>query len=189
MMSGQQLPPPPEPRPAVRYSRPVETGQTVCVACKLPGGVLLRVFEPYTRMDPQQDGTAKPVKEWRAIPDLKFSVKGPWVASAGQAFMPQNSAVAQLLPGGFAITYGVPKDLWDRWLDQNKETNLVRKGIIFAAPSMMAATEEAKKARDVKSGLEPVDPNNPATRMPGGVDRRLRVSILQEGGEDTSPRY
>ena len=189
MQSGQELPPPPEPTPAVRYSRPRTTGETVAVACKLPGGLLLRVFDPFEYEDPQRDGSTKTVKSWRPVPDQQFAIRGPWVASAGQAYNRTNSAVAELLPGGYAITYGVPKELWDKWLHQNKTTNLVKKRIVFAMPSLQAATEEARKPenRAVKSGMEPVDPDNPAQRMPGG-DRRVRISILQEGEPGTSPR-
>jgi hypothetical protein len=162
----------------------------VTVACKVPNGLLLRVFAQHIYDDPQQDGTTKKVKSWRPIPGVQFAVKGPWAASAGQAFMRGNSAVAELLPGGYALTHGVPKDIWDRWLAQNKDTPLVQKRIVFASPSMAQATEDAKDpdARKVKSGLEPVDQDNPAARMPGGVDRRLRMSILQEGEPGTSPR-
>jgi hypothetical protein len=55
---------------------------------------------------------------------------------------------------------------------------------------MQQATEDAKDpdARKVKSGLEPINQDNPAERMPGGVDRRLRMSVLQEGEPGTSPR-
>ena len=85
------------------------------------------------------------------------------------------------------MTYGVPKDLWDLWYEQNKSSKLVRQKVVFAAPSLPAATAEARENRAVKSGMEPVDPDNPAQRMPGG-DRRVRISMLNEGEPGTSPR-
>jgi hypothetical protein len=187
--SGQQLPPPPEPTPVIRYSRPRSTGATVAVACKLPGGLLLRIFAPFEYEDPQRDGSTKTVKSWRPIPGEQFALKGTWVATAGQAYQKTNSAVAELLPGGYAITYGVPRAIWDRWYEQNRNTPLVQKRIVFAASSLQQATVDAKteESRKVKSGLEPVDPEDPARRMPGGVDRRLRMSMLTEG-EGTTPR-
>jgi hypothetical protein len=194
MQSGQQLPPPPEPTPAIRFSRPVTVGETVTVACKVPNGLLLRIFAEYTYMDPQQDGTSKPTKAYREIPNKRFAVKGPWAASAGQAYMRNNSAVAELLPGGYALTYGVPKDIWDKWYEQNRDTPLVQKRVIFATTSMAQATIDAKNERAVQSGLEPVDPDNPAAKLPGGRDRelrnrgQLRLSMLDEGEPGTTQR-
>ena len=184
----EELPAPPQPRPAIPTSEPATTGETVTVACKLPAGLLLRIFQKQKYMEPTQSGVMKETDVWVAIPGRQYAVRGTWAASAGQAYNQGNTAVAELLPGGFALTHGVPKDIWDEWYAQNKDTAIVRKGVVFAAPGMQAATVEAKQARNVKSGLEPLDPDKPAERMPGGVDRRLRVSILQEGGPDTSPR-
>ena len=165
---------------------PATTGETVMVACKLPHGVLLRIFDWQEYDEQQRDGTVKRAK--RAIPlETEFVVRGPWVASAGQAYNRANSAVAELLPGGYALTHGCPKDLWDRWYDQNRMTALVRNKIIFAHASQPTVNEEACGLRQVKSGMEPLDPRNPAERMPGGVDRRLRLGILEQG-EGTTPR-
>ena len=188
---GQELPPPPPPRPAVRHSRPRSTGSTVTVACKLPGGLLLRCFQEYKEQEPQRDGTNKEVRIWRPIPTMQFAVRGTWVGSAGQAFAKGNSAVAELLPGGYCLTHGVPKDVWDLWYSQNKDTQLVRNRVIFAVSSYTSAVEEAKKQRNVRSGLEPVDPAEPFRKMPGGANRAergLRVEVLAEDDGMTSPR-
>ena len=188
MQYGQELPPPPEPQPAIRYSRPVTTGDTVTVACKLPHGLLLRIFVEHYYDDPQQDGSLKRVKSYRPVTDQQFVLKGTWAAIAGQAYNRTNSAVAELLPGGYALTYGVRKDLWDQWYEQNKTSKLVKQRVVFASPSLQAATAEARENRSVKSGMEPVDPDNPAQRMPGGMDRRLRMSILNADEPGTSQR-
>ena len=92
------------------------------------------------------------------------------------------------LPGGYALTYGVRKDLWDQWYEQNKTSKLVKQRVVFASPSLQAATAEARENRSVKSGMEPVDPDNPAQRMPGGMDHRLRMSILNADEPGTSQR-
>jgi len=187
MASEQQAPPPPIPRPVVRPSEPATTGATVTVACKLPSGLLLRVFAEEKHMEPTQSGEAKPVQVWRPIPGRQFAIRGTWTASAGQAFARNNPAVAELLPGNYALTHGVPKDLWDLWLSQNKNSHIVRNRVVFAFENFQTATDEAKKARDVRSGLEPLNPDRPAERMPGGVDRRVRMDVLIHD-EGTSPR-
>ena len=191
-MLGQDIPPPPVPQPAVRHSRPRTTGSTVTVACKLPGGLLLRCFQQYKEEEPQRDGRTKTVKVWRPIPTMQFAVRGTWVGSAGQAFAKGNPAVAELLPGGYCLTHGVPKDIWDMWYSQNKDTPIVQKRVIFAvASSYSDAVGEAQKGRAVRSGLEPVDPAEPFRKMPGGqnrAERGLRVEVLEENDGMTSPR-
>jgi len=155
----------------------------------MPQGLILRAFAEETYMEPQRDGTNQKVKRYKATGE-QFVIKGVQTASAGQAFA-ANPAVRELLPGGFALTYGVPKGLWDNWLHHNRNSQIVKRGVIFAMPSMQAATEEAKKHADTKSGLEPVDQANPGARMPGGqsrAERQLKVEMLETGGPDTSPR-
>jgi hypothetical protein len=155
----------------------------------MPGGIMLRVFAPFEYEDPQRDGSTKTVKAWRPIPSLQFSVKGPYKATAGQAYQQRNSAVMELLPGGYALTYGVPKETWDRWYEQNKNTQLVTKRVIFASPSLPQATVDARtdEARKVKSGLEPIDPDNLAARIGGGA-RGLKVTALDENEPGTLSR-
>lgn len=165
------------PRPAQPLSRPATTGDTVTVACKMPHGLLLRIFDWEDFDEPMRDGTMRQGRRARDTGE-HFTVRGTWTASAGQAYMPQNTAVAELLPGGYALTSGVPKDFWDRWYEQNKHSSLVRERVIFAYASHTTVTEEAAKLRAVQSGLEPLDRANPGARMPGGVDRRLRIGVL-----------
>lgn len=186
MANDIDLPPPPEPRPVIRHNRPRSTGATVVVACKHPQGVILRMFEKETYQEPTQTGS-RDTERYRPIPDKTWVIRGTYVASAGQAYNRKNSAVAELLPGGYALTHGVPKEIWDNWLHYNRNTRMVRNHVIFAMPSMTAAAAEAKKLRAVKSGLEPLDPDKPAERMPGGVDRRLRMNVLIQD-EGTSSR-
>jgi len=174
--------------PAVnRSDAPQTTGETVTIACKLPHGLVLRVFAWEEFDEPMRDGSFKRSKRARPIETMEYTVRGTWTASAGQAYARNNNAVTDLLPGGYALTYGVPKDTWDLWYEQNRHSALVRNNIIFAQLTHVKATEQSKELRSVKSGLEPLDPDKPGERMPGGVDRRLRLGIL-ETGEGTSPR-
>lgn len=178
-MANSQLPPAGEPRPVIPVSRPAMVGATVTVACKLPHGLKLRIFawEKYDEL--MRDGTVREGKRSRPIPDMEFVVRGTWVASAGQAYNQNNAITRELLPGGYAITYGCPKDLWDLWYEQNKESNLVRNHIVFA--SVGSPNDEAHEHSGVLSGMEPVNKDAPGERMPGGVDRRLKIGVLETG--------
>jgi hypothetical protein len=37
--------------------------------------------------------------------------------------------------GGYALTEGIPKDFWERWLRQNKDAPCVVKKLVFALPA------------------------------------------------------
>jgi hypothetical protein len=178
-LSGVDVPDQRPPHPPTRLTRAATTGDTVTVACKLPHGVILRVFEWEEFDEPMRDGTIRRGRRGRPIDDQQFTIRGTWVGSAGQAYHAHNSAVAELLPGGFALTQGVPKELWDLWHEQNRHSALVKNKIIFAHATHTTMQTEAAGFRDVKSGLEPLDPARPGERMPGGMDRRLKMDILQ----------
>ena len=187
-----ELPAPAPPSPAIRNDSPVTTGATVTVACKLPHGLILRIFEMEEYQEPMRDGSWKTMERAREIPDKRFVVRGTWVGSAGQAYARGNSAVAELLPGGYAITHGCPKELWDIWHKQNKESMLVKNRVIFAHPDHASVTQSAQSNRDVTSGMEPIHPDNPGERLgrpaatPPGA--RLRAIGRLETDEGTSPR-
>lgn len=166
-------------RPATRASAPATTGDTVTVACKMPHGLILRIFDWEDFDEPMRDGTMRTGKRARDTGE-HFTLRGTWTASAGQAYMPNNPAIAELLPGGYALTPGVPKDLWEKWYEQNRESAIVRERIVFAHAVHHTVVSEATQMRQVVTGLEPLDRANPAARMPGGVDRRLRIGILDE---------
>ena len=176
-MANNSLPPVEQPRPVMPVSRPVTTGDTVTVACKLPHGIKLRVFEWEKYDELLRDGTVREAKRSRPIEGAEFTVRGTWVASAGQAYSASNQMVRDLLPGGYAITTGCPRDIWDRWLEQNKESPLVRNAIIFASAS--SVDKQAHENAGVLSGMEPINKEAPGARMPGGVDRRLKIGILE----------
>jgi hypothetical protein len=179
MPEFSQHPPPPVPTPATPVSRPTRTGDTVCVACKLPSGIILRIFVWETYAEPRRDGTVnREARRAIPVPGVEpFVIKGVWAASAGQGYNANNGAVADLLPGGYAITDGVPKDIWDKWLDQNKASRLVVNHIIFAHKDRPSLIQEVRKHSAILCGMEPLDRANPGARM-GGIDRRLRIGVL-----------
>ena len=182
MVEVFQPPPPPNPRPAVHYSRPTKTGDTVFVACNLPHGLILRVFEWEKYTEPKRDGTVGDAKRSVPIAGMEFIVRGPWSASAGQAYVANNGAIGDLLPGGYAISEGCPKEVWTGWLEQNKRSHLVLNRIVRANKSRLDLIAEIVKDAGVLSGLEPLDRANPGARM-GGIDRRLRFGIMEQGNE------
>lgn len=133
-----------------------QTTGTVVVACKLPMGMILRTFEMREVTQLTQAGTAMKVPMAYAK-ERKYFVNGPSHA--------QNKAPKSELRDSFALTPGVPADLWNEWLEQNKDSDLVRNGLIFAAGDDRSIKANATDNDKQKSGLERLDPK----AMPEGL--------------------
>jgi hypothetical protein len=131
---------------------------TVTVACKLPAGLVLRVFDMVETQEPVMGGGYRAVKVARERPH-RITLKG-WSHA-------QNMAPNAPIIGGFALTPNVDKDFWDAWLTQNQELDAVRNGLIFAHEKPVNAEAEAKDKKTVKSGLERLDP----AKLPKGIQK------------------
>jgi hypothetical protein len=122
---------------------------TVTAACKLPHGLTLRVFDMVETQEAVMGGGFRPVKMARELP-TRITLKG--VSHA------QNAAPNAPMISGFALTHGVPKEFWDLWLAQNKDTDVVKNGLVFAHEKDGSTAAEAKEKEKVRSGLERLDP-------------------------------
>ena len=77
----------------------------------------------------------------------------------GRRFRVKGSNAAGII-GGFGITPGVPKDLWDAWHKQHEQLEFVRKGLIFAYEKSTDTSARAKEVGvELTSGMDPIDPN------------------------------
>jgi hypothetical protein len=142
---------------------PATTGETVCVGCRLPNGLILRVFEWVDDVEASPLGI-RSVRVSREIPGSRFVING-WRESA-HVNPNQYDRIAQDFPNMFAITSGVPKDLWDKWFEQNCNTPLVENGQVFSTPTAHDANIEAKTRTGIRAGLEPLDPDRPELSVP-----------------------
>ncbi|KMJ45450.1 hypothetical protein ABLB69_14425 [Xenorhabdus khoisanae] len=59
---------------------------------------------------------------------------------------------------GFGLTYGVNAELWQAWLAENKDRDLVINGLIFAHEQEASTKAEAKEKQKTKSGTERIQP-------------------------------
>jgi hypothetical protein len=138
--------------------------ETVTVACKLPQGLILRVFT-MEEVDVQMlNGPPKKVRQANQESARRFVVNG---FAHAQNRAPNYEVVGPVITfadgtgeGGYALTEGCPKDLWEAWLDQNKTSMMVRNGLIFALPKRDDARAKGLEQQAIKSGLERLDPNN-----------------------------
>lgn len=82
---------------------------------------------------------------------------------------------------GAALTYGVDKDFFDKWLEQNKDSEMVKNGLIFAAEKGEDVSAEARARVKTLSGLEPLNPEGDR-RMPKKINGRVGSIAVQGGG-------
>lgn len=138
-----------EPAKAVQgpARQPSSAGAKVTVACKLPHGLRIRAFEFVTENEPVMGGGIKEVRVARP--------RGEPILINGTAF-PFGQVPNYRIVAGYALTEGVDKDTWDAWLEDNKNSAMVRNGMIFAYEKTAEAVDAAKDHRKLKSGLEPL---------------------------------
>jgi hypothetical protein len=119
----------------------------VTVACKIPNGLELRVMAPKEEHEQVMGGGSRLV--------TKYYQTGESVAIKG---CDARFGVPIITHGGYALTTGVDKDFWDAWLEQNKETALVKNNLIFAMAREDSAVSKSREMAEIKSGMEPIDP-------------------------------
>lgn len=132
---------------------------TVTVACKLPHGLMLRLFRMEEHDEPVMGGGTKTVKRAVAI--------GETLTILGVAAPFGKSPKAQIV-GGYALTPGVDADFFKAWMDQNKDSAVVRNKLVMhhEKPDMVA--KKAEELAAIRSGLEPLTPDSDP-RIPRGV--------------------
>jgi hypothetical protein len=130
---------------------------TVTVACKLPHGLILRLFRMETRNEPVMGGGTREVQ-------VATQVGEPVVIKGYAAPFGQVPSVP--IEGGYALTPNVDADFWAAWVKQNEDHDAVRNRLIFANEKSESAQRKAKDQTKVRSGLEPIDPQ----RLPKGIE-------------------
>lgn len=131
-------------------------GGTVSVGCKLPAGLILQVFEMREGSELVMGGGVRSVK---VAQRLEKAVR---LNGSATVF---GTAPEHQIVGGYGITDGVDAEFFDLWQKQNADSEIVQKRLVFACSKNDAVMSEARAGRDVKSGLEPIDPNN----LPKGI--------------------
>lgn len=130
----------------------VATAKHVTVACKHPAGIILQLQQKVTRRQPLPGGGNVEIEEWEKIgPQVKLN---GFAIPRGPDLNPDN--IPQI-SGGFALTHGVDAEFFRKWMDQNKDSDIVKNGLVFAAENPTYAADKAKeRKKDVVSGLEPL---------------------------------
>jgi hypothetical protein len=144
-----------------------DTAKTVTVACKMPNGVLLRLFKAETVQEPVPGGGFRDVQVMRHTGDV-VRING-YAAEAGK------SPASPMTDEGYALTYGVSRDFWDQWLSQNRDLAMVENKLIFAHASSQSAKAESRDHAKTRNGLEPMaikgDPRSPRSPRVGEIEK------------------
>jgi hypothetical protein len=125
--------------------------ETVTVASKLQLGLQLQLQAPYTVTEEVFGGGVRD--------KTRYHKTGKTVVIAGCA-LDRGGPSDKHLVGGFALTPGVDKEFWDAWLEQHRDFPPVKNGEIFAYERLATVTGEAKEKASLKTGGEPLDPDN-----------------------------
>lgn len=130
-------------------SAPQRSGETVTVALKMPHGIIMQCYKMEEVPVPTMGGY---IKQNMARQD------GPSFTLNGYA-CETGKTPACIVSGGYALTPGVPKDLYTRWLKENAELDLVKNKLIFAFEKLDMARDKAEEREDLRCGLEAIDPD------------------------------
>jgi hypothetical protein len=142
-------------------------GAKVTVASKLPSPLRLQVCEMLDTTEQVMGGGVREIKVANRVAEIYVNGVSKKIE---QAFGCE-------VVGGYALTRGVDKDLWERWLADNLKSPMVTKGLIFAHEDHDRVADQARELKDVRSNMEPMefdpadDPRTPrgASKIEHGV--------------------
>lgn len=153
--------------------------ETVIVACKVALPYIdLRLFREEMVMENTQTGPRQ-VKEYRANGET-FRIRGTaYPRGTPPAGFPDRPRMAD----GAALTPNCPRKFWDIWVEQNERNPLYHNGLIFAHAHIDDVRAQARELKDLKSGLEPIDPTkaNKDPRVPRPTNAGLTAIETEEG--------
>jgi hypothetical protein len=121
---------------------PVRTGDTVVVGNKLTHTLSLQLHEMVEQTEPNSGRT---IKVARRIGDP--------VVIRGSAVKHNTSAEFPIV-GGYALTFGIDKDFWDRWTAENADLDILKKGLVFAQDNNSRTEGQAREQKDLRTGFE-----------------------------------
>jgi hypothetical protein len=133
--------------PAKATPKPATGTETVTVALKHPTGLVLECFREEAGSEPVLGGGMRKVAVWRST-GQQYVVHGTRVPAGATPNYP--------IVAGYALTHGVPKEVWETWLKQHKDSPVVLNHLIRAYASGEDAAAFAKDHEATRSGLEPL---------------------------------
>jgi hypothetical protein len=121
-----------------------------------------------------------------------YEATGEEMLIKGPAYDPKGRTPDHLdaATGAFALTHGIPRAFWEAWLEQNKDSDLVKSRHLFACAEGDDASikAETKDLQSHKTGLEPLIVDSDPRKMDPRIQRDVgrRAGIIGIGTADTS---
>ena len=131
-----------------------ERGDTVTVACRLPHGFFMQLDDMVEITEPII-GT---VKRAQPRPGARWRIRG-YYDDSREVFGSAMPMPAQ--EGHFALTHGIPRDAWEEWKRTHYDLPMLQNGLVFAHDNGSAIEGMRQERKDVRSGLEPINPDKP----------------------------
>ena len=148
----------------------IAAADTVSVGCKLPNGLVLQLCKSRTENEQVMGGGTREVTVWRKW--------GPRYVVRGNGH-PSNNP----LKNSVGITHGIPASFMREWLEQNKDTDLVRNHQVFIETNDVNLHAKAREHKDEPTGLEPIrqtgDPRMPKARTINGGAKLAEVTLAE----------
>lgn len=86
--------------------------------------------------------------------------------------------------GGYGLTDGVPTDFMVEWLKRNAEHPAVKNGSVFIHTSVRGAEARAREGREIRTGLETIDPMRDSRKHGLVVDKESEAAYRKQVAEN-----
>lgn len=91
-----------------------------------------------------------------------------------------NGSSSSLVIGGYGLTEGVPAEFFEAWMKAYADSPAVTNGLVFAQEKAADARAQALDQAEIKTGLEPLNPNKPGANLapenPAELAKQLRAA-------------
>jgi hypothetical protein len=91
---------------------------------------------------------------------------------------------AARIVGGYGLTENIPIDFMNEWLKRNAEHAAVKSHAVFIHTNLRGAEARAKEGRELKTGLEPIDPLLDARAKGLTVDKEAEANYRRQRAEN-----
>ena len=177
----KQKPRPPMGNIGAKRPSKEEAVRTVTVACKLPNGLILQLWDMVNVFEAGPGG-GRSVPQARPRENARYVVRGNRLP---HGVIPDFQMTAN--NNGYALTPDIPEDFWNEWLEQNKGASYVVNKLVFACRKMADVRAIADENQGRKSGLEPIDPANVPMRQVA-TDEKTAETLKIKAQEPASIR-
>lgn len=143
---------------------------TVTVACKLPNGLILRLFQMQDTEELVMGGGVRTVQKAFLMDHEPVKLRG--------CAAPFGSPILTI--GGYALTYNVDAQFFAEWLRQNYDADSVKNGLVFAQLERDHVEGQARDQEELQSGLQPLVKSEDGGDLRDPNRKKVKTADLSE---------